>query len=277
MTTLTRTPRESKDLNPIEIPLGKEPSTDPSMPRVQSNPGRTSMAKIFVVEDNQGIQETLVSYLELDGHQVKSFSKLSGVLEALDMHDPDLLILDVMLPDGDGFLFARRLRTHSAIPIIFLTARTSESDRITGLEIGGDDYVVKPFSTKELMLRVKAVLTRTRSGNLQPKNHRSIWKLDPGQGITSQLIVDVTSHSANIDGSPMELTGAEWKILVYLSEYPGMVLSREKILGACLDYMAEGSERTIDTHIKNLRSKLKHPDWIETVRGFGYRFVGIAQ
>ena len=244
---------------------------------VQAGSGRTTMAKIFVVEDNQGICETLVSYLELEGHQVKSFAKLAGVMEALEMQHPDLLILDVMLPDGDGFLFARRLRVHSSIPIIFLTARTSESDRITGLEVGGDDYVVKPFSTKELMLRVKAVLARTGIGNAQQKQTQTLWQLQLEQGLSSQLMLDVNSHCASVDGSPLDLTGAEWKILMYLSEYPGIVLSREKILGVCLDYIAEGSERTIDTHIKNLRSKLKKPQWIETVRGFGYRIVGIAQ
>jgi len=240
----------------------------------QTVPVGGPMAKVFVVEDNQGIRETLQSYLELEGHQVKSFAKLGGVQEALDMQNPDLVILDVMLPDGDGFLFARKLRTYSIVPIIFLTARTSESDRITGLEIGGDDYVVKPFSTKELMLRVRAVLARTGVGSQTPKKQQSAWTLDTGKEHPSELVIDHTSHHTSIDGMAIELTGAEWKILTYLAENQGMVMGRERILGACLDYMAEGSERTIDTHVKNLRAKLQSPDWIQTVRGFGYRFEG---
>jgi len=120
------------------------------------------MARVFVVEDNPGLRETLESYLELEGHHVRSFSRLEGVAEALAMQGPDILLLDVMLPDGDGFVFARRLRQTSQVPLIFMTARTSESDRITGLEIGGDDYVIKPFSMKELMLRVRRVLARTQ-------------------------------------------------------------------------------------------------------------------
>ena len=235
------------------------------------------MAKVFVVEDNDGLRETVSTYLELDGHSVKHFAKLTGVSEAMAMQDPDLLVLDVMLPDGDGFLFARKIRQKSNVPIIFLTARTSESDRITGLEIGGDDYVVKPFSMKELMLRVKAVLSRSgmqSSRDIPQTNH---WTLPEEEEAshTQTLILDEARHSALMNGKSLDLTGAEWKILSYLSQHRGMVLSRDRILGACLDYIAEGSERTVDTHIKNLRSKLGSPNWIQTVRGFGYRFEGV--
>ena len=125
------------------------------------------MARVFVVEDNEGLRETIGSYLKLEEHTVVGFGRLAGVEEALRMQRPDLLILDVMLPDGDGFLFARRIRGWCATPIVFLTARTAESDRITGFEVGGDDYVVKPFSNKELMLRVRALLRRSAAAGTQ--------------------------------------------------------------------------------------------------------------
>jgi len=122
------------------------------------------MAEIIIVEDNDAIREAVGSYLRLDGHGVREFGRVQGVLEAVKMKNPDLLILDVMLPDGDGFQLAKRIRERSQVPMLFLTARTSESDRITGFEVGGDDYVVKPFSPKELALRVRSILRRTERG-----------------------------------------------------------------------------------------------------------------
>jgi len=232
------------------------------------------MARVFVVEDNPGLRETLESYLELEGHHVRSFSRLEGVAEALAMQGPDILLLDVMLPDGDGFVFARRLRQTSQVPLIFMTARTSESDRITGLEIGGDDYVIKPFSMKELMLRVRRVLARTQGPGGQEVSGGTqlmTWVLGNSP---SRLVLDFSAHQATTGGRSLDLTSAEWKILAFLAENGGQVFSRERLLGACLDYSAEGSERTIDTHIKNLRAKLGTGEWIATVRGFGYRFDG---
>jgi DNA-binding response OmpR family regulator len=226
------------------------------------------MAGIVVVEDNEQIREAVSSYLRLDGHDVREFGRVAGVLEAVKMKNPDLLILDVMLPDGDGFRLAKRIRERSAVPILFLTARASESDRITGFEIGGDDYVVKPFSPKELALRVRSILRRT--GREQPPGGaRTTWK----RGETV-LVMDDLAHRATVDGREIALTAAEWKILSYLGANPGLVVSRERILGECLDYAAEGSERTVDTHIKNIRIKFGAPDFVETVRGFGYRFTG---
>ncbi len=231
------------------------------------------MARIFVVEDNDGLRETIASYLELDDHTVSCFSKLSGVDEAVRLQHPDLIILDVMLPDGDGFLFARRLRSHERTPIVFLTARTSESDRITGFEVGGDDYVVKPFSNKELMLRVRALLRRVQD---EAPRRTALWTTGDS-GERHELELDDEGHLCRHDGEDVTLTAAEWKILRYLAERPRMVVSRERLLGECLDYLAEGSERTIDTHIKNIRLKLEKAPWIDTVRGFGYRFIGAPQ
>lgn len=229
------------------------------------------MARIFVVEDNDGLRETIASYLRLDDHSVTCFGKLAGLDEAIRMQKPDLIILDVMLPDGDGFHFARRLRSGDHTPIVFLTARTSESDRITGFEVGGDDYVVKPFSNKELMLRVRALLRRVHE---ERGNSPGRWMLDDA-GARHDLELDEAGHLCRHDQVSVTLTAAEWKILRQLAEQPGIVVSRERLLGS-LDYTAEGSERTIDTHIKNIRIKLGKAPWIDTVRGFGYRFVGAS-
>ncbi len=224
------------------------------------------MAKIYLVEDNENIREAVRGYLELDGHGVREFERLAGLWKAGETDPPDLLLLDVMLPDGDGFLFAQRLLQKRRVPVIFLTARAEESDRITGLELGADDYVVKPFSPKELVLRVNAVLRRVQGGKTAEAGRYAFGG--------SILEIDGGVHRIAMDGNPLSLTAAEWTILVYLAEKSPQVFNRQQILHACLDSIADGSERTIDTHVKNIRSKLGNPDWIETVRGFGYRFQG---
>lgn len=226
------------------------------------------MARIFLVEDNESIREAVAGYLRLDDHEVMEFEGASGVLEALERREPDLLVLDVMLPDGNGFALARRIRARSRAPFVFLTARESESDRITGFELGADDYVVKPFSPKELVLRIEAVLRRAGTA-ARGAGGPSSWRLEG-----SVLRVDPAGHRAELDGREVALTGAEWEILSYLGAHAGAVMSREKILGECLGYASEGSERTVDTHVKNLRGKLGALDWIRTVRGYGYRFSG---
>jgi DNA-binding response OmpR family regulator len=225
------------------------------------------MAHIYVVEDNESIREAVTGYLQLADHEVSGFGDLTGAKAALEERKPDLLLLDVMLPDGDGFIFAKELLTRQAIPIIFMSARESESDRITGFEIGADDYIVKPFSPKELVLRVAAVLKRTSGPVVAPSSHS--WTLEG-----HKLTTDEDSHKASLNGEPLKLTAAEWKILLYLSSNGGAVVTREQILDRCLEYSFEGYDRTVDTHIKNLRSKLGLAGWIETVRGYGYRFAG---
>jgi len=224
------------------------------------------MALVIIVEDNEQIREAAASYLRLEDHEVLEFSKIRGVLDVLNRKNPDLLILDVMLPDGNGFQLAKKVRVRSDIPILFLTAKSSESDRITGFEVGADDYVTKPFSPKELVLRVDAILKRT---NKKEAPATGGWVLGK-----DRLQIEERSHRAWIDDSEVSLTAAEWKILTYLAQNPGIVIGRDRILGECLDYMAEGSERTVDTHMKNIRKKLGSPEWIETVREYGYRFSG---
>jgi len=228
------------------------------------------MAHIFVVEDSETTVEAVTGYLQLADHEVSSFKSIDSVREALKHRRPDLILLDVILPDGDGFLFAKELLSREQIPIIFVSVRESESDRITGFEIGADDYIVKPFSPKELVLRVAAVLKRS-SANVNSKNGRS-WLLH-GQRLTA----NEESHKVDLDGVPLRFTAAEWKILLYITSNDGAVVTREQILDRCLEYSFEGYDRTVDTHIKNLRSKLGSPDWIETVRGYGYRFAGVSE
>jgi len=226
---------------------------------------------IYVVEDNDSIRETIKAYLELAGLTVREFPGVSGVLESLEYKNPELCIFDVMLPDGNGFSLAKKIREAKPdIPFIFLTARESESDRITGLELGAEDYIVKPFSTRELVLRVQNILKRIDRGNAgNARKTVQEWSTQ-----NHKLRIDEVSHEASLDGQIIHLTTVEWNILVYLAENEGIVISRERILGECLDYMHDGSEKTVNTHLKNLRSKLGEASWIETIRGFGYKFTG---
>ncbi len=230
------------------------------------------MASIILVEDNTLIREAVAGYLQLDNHQTIEFGSVQGVMETVERNIADLIILDVMLPDGSGFSLAKSIRKVSDIPIIFLTAKDSESDRILGFELGADDYICKPFSAKELVLRVQALLRRfDTTKKIKSDSPSGLWKLD-----NSVAHLDTTQHSLTIDDKNVSLTGAEWKILVYLASNCGQVISREQILSECFNYFFEGSERTVDTHIANLRGKLGG-GWIVTVRGFGYKFQGQYQ
>ena len=227
------------------------------------------MACVIIVEDNSLIRDAVSGYLKLDGYKTLEFGGVSGVLDAVKRETCDLAILDVMLPDGSGFALAKEIRADSDIPLIFLTAKDSESDRILVFELGADDYICKPFSAKELVLRVHALLRRTGKSDGGKSAASGEW-----QSGNSAVFIDEGRHSVSVDGNPIELTSTEWKILLYLASNAGQVVSREQLLGECLNYFFEGSERTIDTHMANLRSKIGQL-WISTVRGFGYRFSGI--
>ncbi|MBG0766162.1 MAG: hypothetical protein PWP25_1155 [Sphaerochaeta sp.] len=224
---------------------------------------------IYVVEDNPAIAETIQAYLQLAGYTTEVFGRCEGVMESLEYKYPRLCILDVMLPDGDGFLLAKQIHAYdSSIPFIFLTARESESDRITGLELGSEDYIIKPFSPKELVLRVQAILRRVEQGGKQ-QTEGETYTLD---GHTLEL--NEHTHEVILDGKLLSLTALEWKMLLLLAENSPQLITRQRLLGECLGYVHDGSDRTINTHMKNLRSKLGSVEWIKTVRGFGYAFAG---
>ncbi len=225
------------------------------------------MAHVFVIDDDVSIRESVSSYLKLSEYEVSEFSDLSGVKDAMKSRKPDIIVLETTFDEGDGFLFIKEIRQKTEIPVIFISRRHSESDRITGFEVGADDYVIKPFSIKELSMRIAAILKRVRY-NIHI-NREKKWFLDE-----NSLITDENAHKADMNGTPLKLTTAEWKILIYLTSNGGTVVSREQILDRCLEYSFEGYDRTVDTHIKNLRSKLIDHRWIETIRGYGYRFAG---
>lgn len=228
------------------------------------------MKLIYIVEDHQVIREGVRRYLELAGYKVLSFGNLASVREAFRITKADLLIQDVMLPDGDGFEFVKELRNSIDIPVIFMTARIAEEDRLHGFELGADDYISKPFSPKELVMRVQAIFRRIDGGReAADKGHKYSFKAENGT-----LCYDEIEHKVTIDGNVIALTAAEWRILGLLIDNPTRILPRSEILKKCFDYTSESYERIVDTHIKNLRAKLGPYPWIETVRGYGYRFIG---
>ena len=227
------------------------------------------MKLIYIVEDHQVIREGVRRYLELAGYKVLGFGNLASVREAFRITKADLLIQDVMLPDGDGFDFVRQLREDIDIPVIFMTAKIAEEDRIHGFELGADDYITKPFSPKELVLRVQAIFRRVDGGKETDRGHKHIYKADDGV-----LCFDEVEHKVTVNEGVVPLTAAEWRILALMIENSSRILPRAEILKKCFDYSSESYERIADTHIKNLRAKLGPYPWIETVRGYGYRFIG---
>jgi two-component system phosphate regulon response regulator PhoB len=234
------------------------------------------VATILLVEDNEAIAEAVVSYLELADHTVVSFPGSEGVVAAVRNERPDLAVLDVMLPGESGFALARMIRDARACPFVFLTARESEGDRILGFELGAEDYVVKPFSPRELVLRIEAILRRVSGGLEPPSAEGREFSANGDLSFFSEertLIASPSRHELVVDDTEVKLTASEWRILIYLVRRPGVLVSREQLLTEGLDYLHDGSERTVDTHVKNIRAKLTG-SWIETVRGFGYRFLG---
>jgi DNA-binding response OmpR family regulator len=220
------------------------------------------VARILIVEDHESIREGVAAYLRQDGHEVTTRPDGSDLIALAPSFD--LFVLDVMLPGRDGFALARDLRSLTSAPFLFLTARSDETDRIAGWEAGASDYVAKPFSPKELVYRVRSLLGRVGSRSGVPTF----------EGGGHRLEVDSAAHRLAIDGQPVELTPGEWSFLGTLVARPGVVLSRKDLMSAALLYYVDTGERTVDTHIKNLRAKLGDHPWIETVRGFGYRFGG---
>ena len=229
------------------------------------------MKVIYLCDDNQEARDSLQRFLSMYEFEVEVFSELHALQAAISKKIPDLLLLDVTSPDGgDGFSFVKKLKQSYGFPVFFVTERSSESDRILGFELGCDDYICKPYSAKELELRIEALFRRIdRMQNGVAEG--SQWVLD-----NSVLTLDETSHQFSIDGSAIPLTAAEWRIMSYLVANSGNLITRSQILEHCFDYSFESYDRIVDTHVKNIRAKIGPlgPQWIETVRGYGYRFTG---
>lgn len=226
--------------------------------------------KVLVVDDEKGILEVIEAYLQKEGYQVKTADNGLDGLSYYMQWQPDLIILDLMLPDLSGEKICEQIRKDDDIPILMLTAKVDEDERINGLEIGADDYVTKPFSPRELVLRVKKILQRV-SGSSQKTGQDIIYRDD-------HLLVDVEKHIISVKGEEMEVTPNEFDIMHALILNKGNVLSRDQIIMKAFGYSYEGYNRTIDTHIKNLRKKVEidpsNPFYIKTVYGVGYRFGG---
>ena len=225
---------------------------------------------ILVVDDDPEIVRLLRSYLEQAGFQVASAANGEMAVTLLGRRRPDLLLLDLMLPDRDGWSLTRLIRADAAwraMPIIMLTARVEDRDKILGLEIGADDYITKPFNPAEVVARVRALLRRAQdsSSGRSPIVQAGGVRLDVGR------------RQAEVDGQPVELTATEFDLLHVLVDSPGYAFTRSELIERALGYTYEGLERTLDSHIKNLRRKVepdpRQPTYIETVYGVGYRFV----
>jgi len=226
--------------------------------------------KILVVDDEAKIVEVVKSYLENRGYTVVEAYSGREAMEKFFLEKPALIILDLMLPDISGEELCREIRKKSRVPIIMLTARAAEEDILNGLETGADDYVTKPFSPRQLVARVEAVLRRTASDPV------------PLAGILSynghDLVIDPLSYEVMKKGKIISLTPSEYKILITLARYPDKTFTREELINIALGEDFVGYERTVDSHIKNLRHKIeddpRNPRYILTVHGIGYRFGG---
>ncbi len=211
--------------------------------------------KILLVEDDPGVAEVLVYSLQTAGHEVVCVGRGRDAADKAKL--AECVLLDVGLPDIDGFEVCRQIRRVSDVPVVFLTSRSDEIDRVVGLELGADDYVTKPFSTRELMARIKAVTRRVNAP--QPAN--------PG------LVIDADRRTVAADGGNISLSRIEFELLTVLASQPGRVFTRENLLDRAWPDGGLVTDRTVDAHIKSLRRKLGSPAWIETVRGFGYRLA----
>jgi DNA-binding response OmpR family regulator len=225
--------------------------------------------KVLVIDDDPSVQEVVRAYLEKDGYLVWVAGGGEEGLELAARIKPALIVLDLMLPDRPGEELAREIRARSDVPILMLTAKASEDERVMGLAIGADDYLTKPFSPRELVGRVRAVLRRTQGSDTPLVD---VLRFDGGT-----LEIDSVRHEVRRAGEVVELTPNEFKLLTTLARYPGRVYSRFELVNHVQGYDYEGYERTIDAHVKNLRKKIepdpKHPRYVQTVFGVGYRLT----
>jgi two-component system response regulator RegX3 len=224
--------------------------------------------RVLVVDDESSVQEVARAYLERDGFIVDGATDGRAALAAIERKPPQLIVLDLMLPDVTGEEIAAHVRERSDVPILMLTAKAAEEQRLRGFELGADDYLVKPFSPRELVARVKAILRRAGDGEAPLT---AVTTFDGGR-----LRIDELRHEVLLDGKPIDLTPSEFKLLAALATYPGRVYSRFELINRVQGTNFEGYERTIDAHVKNLRRKLEpdaaNPRYVHTVHGVGYRF-----
>lgn len=222
------------------------------------------MARLLIVDDEPDIYRMICRYARREGHETTGASDGLEAVELCRTNDFDLIIMDVMMPDMDGFTACKEIRKEKDIPVLMLSARGTEFDKLFGFEVGIDDYVVKPFSPKELMARVNVIVSRRR-----PQSGASARRtLEAGA-----LTIDVSGRTVTVDGRRVGLTAKEYDLLLYFVENQGMVLTREQILNAVWDYAYQGADRTVDWQIKLVRNKLGIcRDYIKTLRGVGYMF-----
>lgn len=225
--------------------------------------------RVLIVDDDVKIVELVRLYLTRDGYSVITAYEGNEALRLAREAHPDLIVLDIMLPGIDGLEICRVLRAESSVPIILLTAKTTEQDRIMGLDLGADDYVIKPFSPKELAARVRAVFRRTPDESLQ---------MGPSELCFGNLKINFPKHEAYLSEKDLNLTPVEFKLLGVLVREPNRVFSRGQLIERVLGYDFDGFDRTIDVHILNLRRKIEpdagRPRYIKTVYGAGYKFAG---
>lgn len=230
------------------------------------------MDRILVVDDDQEIVRLLTSYFDKSGFQVMKAYDGKTALQILHQQRPDLVILDLMLPDQDGWDITKRVRNDpelADIPIIMLTARVEDSDKIVGLELGADDYITKPFNPREVVARARALLRRAQSGFSVADSDQEVYQV-------GRLRLDIRRRKLTCDGEDIDLTPSEFELLRVLMSNPGFVFTRDELVEKALGYSYEGLGRTLDSHIKNLRKKLENTSrgqsYIETVYGVGYKF-----
>ncbi|MDQ7038594.1 MAG: response regulator transcription factor [Aquificota bacterium] len=222
------------------------------------------MELVYLIEDDEDIAFVIAENLEREGYRVRTFRRATEFLHEVERKRPDLVLIDIMLPDLDGFRIARFVRSRpdlADIPVIFITARVSEEDKLRGFDIGADDYITKPFSVKELVARVNAVMRRAGK------------KRKEGVFTYEGLEIDTVRVKVTVDGSEVKLTPSEFKILRLLLENYGRPMSRDRIIDEVWGFGRDATDRTVDVHIKHLRDKLgRYGSLIKTVRGFGYKF-----
>lgn len=222
------------------------------------------MAKLLIVDDEPKIRELIAKYALYDGHTVVQAENGMEAVELCRQEDFDLIVMDVMMPELDGFSACREIRRSKCIPMLMLSARGEEYDRIHGFELGIDDYVVKPFSPKELMMRIQAILRRSSAASANPVHTEMCCK---------GLRIDESARLVYVDEQRIKLPPKQYELLVYLMHNKGLALSREQLLTHVWGYEYFGDDRTLDTHIKLLRKELgPYADMIVTLRGVGYRF-----